>query len=72
MGVPVNVLVDVRDMMCAQALAVVAQTFARLPTGEAIDVRYNAKDVHYDLLAWARDGGYRIYDLEDSIVRLAR
>ena len=50
--------VDVRDMLCAQALALVAKALARLAPGEALDVRYNADDVRQDLLVWARGLGH--------------
>lgn len=49
--------VDVRDMLCAQALAVVAQALNRLTAGEPLEVLYNAEDVHRDLLVWAADRG---------------
>ncbi|MBI4343707.1 MAG: hypothetical protein HY601_02710, partial [Candidatus Omnitrophica bacterium] len=46
--------VDVRDMLCAQALAVVSAAAARLADGASLDVRYNQDDVKQDLLVWAR------------------
>jgi TusA-related sulfurtransferase len=55
MGAPQAALVDVREMLCAQALAVVAKAAERLAPGAALDVRYSAEDVHRDLLAWAKD-----------------
>ena len=50
-------MVDVRDMLCAQALALVAQAVAKLHSGEALAVRYNTEDVRRDLLVWARERG---------------
>ena len=50
--------VDVRDMLCAQALAVVARAREPLRTGDALEVRYNAQDVKRDLLVWAKALGY--------------
>ena len=50
--------VDVRDMLCAQALAVVAQAVVRGTASEAFVVRYNTDDVQRDLLAWAQERGY--------------
>lgn len=50
--------VDVRDMVCAQALAVVAKALAAVPAGGTATVFYNAEDVRRDVLAWASDRGY--------------
>ncbi len=55
-----TVMVDVRDMLCAQALAIVAQDVGRLQAGETAAVRYNTDDVKRDLLAWASDRGYHV------------
>ena len=52
-------MVDVRDMLCAQALAVVAQAVARLPVGEALVVEYSADDVRRDLFIWAERQGHQ-------------
>lgn len=47
------VTVDVRDMLCAQALAVVNAALAALRQGEVAEILYNAADVKQDLLVWA-------------------
>ena len=52
--------VDVRDMMCAQALAVAAKALAGLPVGATATIVYNAEDVRRDLLAWAGDRGHLV------------
>lgn len=44
-------------MLCAQALALVAQAVERLSPGEQIRVLLNAEDVRHDLLVWARERG---------------
>ena len=49
---------DVRDMLCAQALAVIGRSAESLQAEEALDVVYNTEDVRRDLLIWARDRGY--------------
>ena len=64
--------VDVRDMTCAQALAIVAKAVAQLANGQALDVRYNADDVKRDVLAWARDAGHRIQERSPSTLSLQR
>ena len=56
--------VDVRDMVCAQALAVVARAVAALAVGQAADILYNAEDVRQDLVSWARDRGHAVQERE--------
>lgn len=53
-----TITVDVREMLCAQALAVVAQRLGSLQAGQTAAVRYSTDDVQRDLLTWARDRGY--------------
>ena len=62
--------VDVRDMTCAQALAVVAKAAAQLANGQELDVRYNADDVKRDVLAWARQRGHRVQDASPGLLSL--
>ncbi len=51
--------VNVRDMLCAQALAIVAEAMGRLEPGEeGLDVRMSTDDVQQDLQAWARQKQY--------------
>ena len=52
--------VDVRQMLCAQALALVARAAARLQPGHALKVLYDTDDVKRDLLVWAQDMGYPV------------
>lgn len=54
--------VDVRDMVCAQALAVLGKALAGRPAGGTATVFYNAEDVRRDVLAWASDRGYAAED----------
>ena len=63
---------DVRDMTCAQALAIVAKAAAQLANGQVLEVRYNADDVKQDLLAWARERGYRVQDTSPGLLMLQR
>ena len=64
--------VNVRDMLCAQALAVVARAVDRLADGEALDVLYSTEDVKRDLLVWARDRGHQIGDSGSLRLRIER
>ena len=63
---------DVRDMLCAQALAVVAQALERLPIGGILLVRYGAEDVRKDLLAWAAERGHAAAEADPGTLRLER
>ena len=64
--------VDVSDMVCAQALAVVARAMGRVAAGQPVEVRYNAEDVRRDLLVWAREQGHAVQAEAAGVVRLAR
>ena len=65
-------MVDVREMLCAQALAVVAQAAARLPSGQALDILYDAQDVKQDLLMWAKERSFQVDELAADRLRLSR
>lgn len=67
-----TVTVDVRDMLCAQALAAVARALQRLPAGDALEVWHNAPDVKRDLLVWAEELGHDACDVSGSRVRIQR
>ncbi len=58
--------VDVRDMLCAQALAVVAKAARRLAVGQSLTILYNAEDVARDLAAWVRDRRYPIVEQREA------
>lgn len=64
--------VDVQDMLCAQALAVVAKARATLPVGGRLEIRYNADDVRQDLLAWAADRGDQLEPAGPERLQLTR
>ena len=64
--------VDVRDMLCAQALAVVARAIESLHGGQHLDILYNAEDVKRDLLVWAQDRGHAVRAVEASRLRFER
>lgn len=66
------VLVDVRDMLCAQALAVIARAVEPLDAGASLDILYNAEDVKRDLVAWARERGYHVQESTPTRVRMSR
>ena len=59
MGGPPTVAVDVRDMLCAQALAVVAKAVERAQ-GRPVEIAYSTDDVKRDLTVWARERSFAI------------
>lgn len=61
---------DVRDMVCAQALAVVARAVEALSHGACLKALYNADDVKRDLLVWARERGLAAVDDGSMSVRI--
>ena len=67
-----SALVDVRQMLCAQALAVVAQAMGRIEMGEIVQVLYDTEDVRRDLLAWASDRGHRVDDRRAAMLHIER
>ena len=68
----ISIGVDVQDMLCAQALAKVAQALARLAPGETLDVRYNTPDVKQDLVVWAASTGHPAAEHGAGILRITR
>ena len=71
-GALAAVRVDVRDMVCAQALAVLAHAMGGLAAGQSLDLLYNAEDVKRDVLAWARDRGHRVNEPGPETLRLQK
>ena len=64
--------VDVRDMLCAQALALVAKAIALITMDGSIEVRLNSKDVRQDLQVWASDKGYLIREISSQELIIKR
>lgn len=64
--------IDVRDMLCAQALAVVARALASRRMGEALMVSYGTEDVQRDLMTWAQAQGHAAHAAGDGVLRIAR
>ena len=60
--VPTGHAVDVRDMLCAQALAAVNRAMRTTTPGSVLEIRCNARDVAEDLLAWARAARHVVVD----------
>ncbi|MDP3722988.1 MAG: sulfurtransferase TusA family protein [Candidatus Omnitrophota bacterium] len=64
--------VDVRDMLCAQALALTSQALERLQRGQAAEILYDAADVKRDLLVWARERGHSARAHRPGALRVAK
>ena len=56
--------IDVRDMVCAQAMAILSQAVTPLVAGETVTVLMNAEDVRRDVLAWSQHRGVMIERLD--------
>ena len=67
-----DVTVDVRDMLCAQALALLAQSVDRLPIGRRAAILYTTDDVKLDVIIWARERGFIVSERSPGILRLER
>ena len=72
MNRPNVTVVDVRDMLCAQALAVVSRAMAQLDTAGVLDVRFSAEDVKHDLLVWATDRHYDARETGANLLQFRR
>lgn len=68
--IPAALVVDVRDMLCSQALAVLAKAMATLPASSNVDVIYSADDVRHDLQVWAESRGYHLSEPNLSVLRI--
>jgi hypothetical protein len=59
-------------MLCAQALALVAQAFERLGMRQTLEVLTSADDVRQDLVAWGRDRAHSVEDMGRGMLRITR
>ena len=64
--------VDVTDMLCVQALAVVAEAMRARAANERLKVIFNSESVRQDLLVWARTLGHRIEERGGSLLILTK
>ena len=69
---PPMTLVNVRDMTCAQALALVAKAAQRLAPAEALEVHFNTEDVRSDLIVWALSKRFSVQDAAKETLRLTK
>ena len=69
---PTTRFIDVRDMVCAQALARLARAARLISAGDAVDVLWNAEDVNRDARVWALTHGFLVEAREPQRLRLTR
>ena len=58
MTTTVAATVDVREMLCAQAIMVAWKAIRPMPAGSVLEIVCNAEDVKEDLLIWAKELGH--------------
>ena len=66
------VIVNVREMSCAQALSVVAKAAEKLTPGEALEVQFSTEDVRSDLIVWALGKNFGVQDAAKELLRLTK
>ena len=64
--------VDVRDMLCAQALAQIARAVSALDVGKRVRVRFNAEDVERDIISWVVARGHKVEGKEAETLWIER
>ncbi len=64
--------VDVRDMLCAQALARIAKALSALDVGQRVRVRFNAEDVERDIVSWVAARGHKVEGEEAETLWIKR
>ena len=64
--------IDVRDLLCAQALAIVARAVKHIRLGGTLQILYNTEDVKRDLLTWAADQHHRMAEAGPATLQLIR
>ena len=64
--------IDVRDMLCAQALALASSAMNKLAPGNILQIVFNTSDVKNDLLIWAREKGHAVAQHTGTTLCLTR
>ena len=57
---------DVKDLLCAQALMVVMKGVKEIASGGTLDITFNTDDVKRDLMTWAKELGHTIVSVDDQ------
>ena len=69
---PPMTVVNVREMSCAQALALVAKASETLGPSESLEVQFFTEDVRSDLIVWALHKGFGVQDAAKELLRLTK
>ena len=59
-----DIMVDARDMTCAQALVQTDRAMRKTAVGSTLEILCNAIDVRDDLVIWARELGYALLTVD--------
>ena len=57
---------DVKDLLCAQALMVVMKAVKEIDAGGTLEITFNSEDVKRDLVTWATELGHAIVSVDDQ------
>ena len=60
---------DVRDLLCAQALMVVMKGIKEVEPGGTLEIAFNSDDVKRDLMTWATELGHTVVSADDQDVQ---
>ena len=56
---------DVKDLLCAQALMVVMKGIKEVESGGTLEITFNSDDVQRDLVTWATELGHDVVSVDD-------
>ena len=65
MGLTENT-VDVKDLLCAQALMIVMKAVKEIEPGGTLDITFNSDDVKRDLVTWATELGHTVVSVDEQ------
>ena len=56
---------DVRDLLCAQALMAAMKGIKEIEPGGTLEITFNSDDVKRDLVTWATELGHAVVSVDD-------
>lgn len=57
---------DVRDLLCAQALMAVMKGVKEIEPGGTLEIAFNKDDVRRDLVTWATELGHQVVSVDEA------
>ena len=57
---------DVRNLLCAQALMAVMKGVKAIESGGTLEVTFNSDDVKRDLVTWATELGHHVVSVDEQ------